>query len=229
LGAASGSQNGYLTSTDWSTFNGKGSGTVTDGAGTTTPNQVAESTSTAHVQQYVATVAPAQGGLGANESAATGVVQFASGTSSVSTALASGTTATTQSAGDNTTKVQTTAGSNVTYGVVKTSGSPFTMSAISGMYWEASSGNYSWDLPTPPALPASLQFCFGKSGTDEYVISIIPPSGVKIWYGGAPGTAGSSTGLVSPGAQSDYICLVSVGATEYQAIGPGVGGTWVNH
>jgi hypothetical protein len=97
------------------------------------------------------------------------------------------------------------------------------------MYWEASTGAFAWDLPTPPALPSTVQFCFGKSGTDEYVISIIPPSGVTIYFGGAAGTAGSSTGLVSPGTQADYICLVSVGAAEYQAIGPGVGGTWVNH
>jgi len=174
-------------------------------------------------------IAPTYGGTGQNTSAATGVAQVISGTWSVSTALASGTTATTQAAGDNSTKVQTTAGSNVVYGLVETSGSPFTLSCVSGLYWEASSGAYSWNLCTPPALPSSIQQCFGKSSTDEYVISIIPPSGVTIWYGGSPGTSGSSTGLVSSGTQTDYICLVSVGATEYQAIGPGVGGTWTNH
>lgn len=51
----------------------------------------------------------ANGGLGVNESAATGVVQFNGGTSSVSTALANGTTGTTQSALDNSTKLATTA------------------------------------------------------------------------------------------------------------------------
>jgi hypothetical protein len=115
-------------------------------------------------------------------------------------------------------------------GLVETTGSPFTVNGGVSYYWEAASGNYSWKLVTPPALPSTISQCFGKSGTDEYTISIIPPSGVTIWYGGAAGTAGSSTGLVSPGTQTDYICLVSVGATEYQAIGPGIGtGGWTNH
>lgn len=55
------------------------------------------------------TLPTANGGLGANESAATGVVQMSSGTTSITTALANGTTATTQTAGDNTTKVATDA------------------------------------------------------------------------------------------------------------------------
>jgi len=55
------------------------------------------------------TVGATYGGLGANESGATGVVQFSSGTSSVSTALANGTTATTQSESDTSTKVATDA------------------------------------------------------------------------------------------------------------------------
>lgn len=59
--------------------------------------------------QVTGTLPTANGGLGANESAATGVVQMASGTTSVTTALASGTTATTQSSADSTTKVATTA------------------------------------------------------------------------------------------------------------------------
>lgn len=55
------------------------------------------------------TLPTANGGLGANEGAATGVVQMSSGTTSITTALANGTTATTQTAGDNTTKVATDA------------------------------------------------------------------------------------------------------------------------
>jgi hypothetical protein len=54
------------------------------------------------------TVGVAYGGTGQNESAATGIGQFSSGSYSVSTALANGTTATTQSAGDNSAKVATT-------------------------------------------------------------------------------------------------------------------------
>ncbi len=52
---------------------------------------------------------PAYGGTGANESAATGIGQWSSGTYSVSAALASGTTAVTQSGSDNSTLVATTA------------------------------------------------------------------------------------------------------------------------
>jgi hypothetical protein len=255
-----------------------GSGTVSDGSGTTTTGELAQSTGTAHVISYSATpflgtagsvpgalyIANGSGGGSTTEllSAATSpnVIRFPAtvpgnfdmmyctvfgvGCTLTDTgyafnaippldiavgSLANGMTATTQAAGDNSTKLQTTAGSNVVYGYKATSGSSYSMSAITGMYWEASTGAFAWDLPTPPALPSTVQFCFGKSGTDEYVISIIPPSGVTIYFGGAAGTAGSSTGLVSPGTQADYICLVSVGAAEYQAIGPGVGGTWVNH
>jgi len=54
------------------------------------------------------TVGVAFGGTGQNESSATGIGQFSSGSYSVSTVLANGTTATTQSAGDNSTKVATT-------------------------------------------------------------------------------------------------------------------------
>ena len=54
------------------------------------------------------TVGVAYGGTGQNESTATGIGQFSSGSYSVSTALANGTTATTQSAGDNSTRVATT-------------------------------------------------------------------------------------------------------------------------
>lgn len=54
-------------------------------------------------------VGPAYGGTGQNESSATGIGQWSSGTYSVATSLPGGTTATTQSAGDNSTKVATTA------------------------------------------------------------------------------------------------------------------------
>ena len=94
---ADASDNGYLSSTDWSTFNGKqaalslikgtyvdgdlcaytasgtllncnvtpgGTGTVTDGSGTTTTPEFAESTGTAHVIQY-RTASQALGDMGA--------------------------------------------------------------------------------------------------------------------------------------------------------------------
>jgi hypothetical protein len=55
------------------------------------------------------TIGPAYGGTGQNESSATGIGQWSSGTYSVSAALANNTAATTQSANDNSTKVATTA------------------------------------------------------------------------------------------------------------------------
>ena len=54
-------------------------------------------------------IGTSSGGLGANNSSATGIVQMSSGTASVSTALANGTTATTQAINDTSTKVATTA------------------------------------------------------------------------------------------------------------------------
>jgi len=55
------------------------------------------------------TLSTTNGGLGANEGSATGVVQMSSGSTSVSTALANATTATTQSFGDASTDVSTDA------------------------------------------------------------------------------------------------------------------------
>lgn len=54
-------------------------------------------------------IGPAYGGTGQNESSATGVGQWSSGTYSVSTALPSGTTATTRTTGDTTTAIATDA------------------------------------------------------------------------------------------------------------------------
>ena len=142
-----------------------------------------------------------------------------------SVALAGSPTTTTQTAGDDSTKIATTAYTNTQYTLIKTSGSPFTMTAITGFYWADSGSNYSWDLPTPQA---GLQLCFGQGLDVSAAISLIPGSGVTIIYLGAPGTAGSSTGLVSDGNGEDFICLVGYNSTNYYAIGTGVG-TWVNH
>ena len=134
-------------------------------------------------------------------------------------------TATTQTAGDDSTKVATTAYTNTAYNLIETSGSPLTMSAISGLYWNNSTGAYSFDLPTPAA---GYQFCFGNYKATAHAISLIPGSGVTIYFEGVAGTAGSSTGLVSGGAAGDYICLVGGDTTTYMAIGAGYG-TWTNH
>jgi hypothetical protein len=134
-------------------------------------------------------------------------------------------TATTQSAGDNSTKVATTAYTNTVYNLIQSSGSPYTMSAITGIYWNNSGGAYSFNLPTPAA---GLQFCFGNYKAQSNAVSIIPGTGVTIYFKGAAGTAGSATGLVSGGAAGDFICLEGTDSTTYMAIGPGYG-TWTNH
>jgi len=112
------------------------------------------------------------------------------------------------------------------YTLIKTSGSPFTMSAITGLYYNDSGAAYSWDLPTP--VPG-LQLCFGNwTGYTGYPISLIPGSGVTITFEGVAGTSGSSTGLVSGGGGGDFICLVGINNTNYFAVGSGYG-TWTNH
>jgi hypothetical protein len=108
---------------------------------------------------------------------------------------------------------------------VEASGSPLTMTAANGFYWNNTSGTYSFDLATPIA---GLQQCFGQYHGRSGALSLIPPTGVTIYYEGAAGTSGSATGLVSNGVIGDFICLVGVDTTTYQAIGAGYG-TWTNH
>jgi collagen type VII alpha len=139
--------------------------------------------------------------------------------------LASSPTVTTQSPGDNSTKVATTAYANTNFTVIKTSGSPFTISAITGTYWNDTGSAYSFNLAVP--LPGIVQ-CFGNYKARTSAISLIPPSGVTIYLMGVAGTAGSSTGLVSGGAAGDYICLQGTDNATYMVSGPGVN-PWTNH
>ncbi len=74
------------------------------------------------------------GGTGQNFGSATGVLQLASGTASVSTALANGTTATTQSLGNNTVDVATTA-----FVIANSITNPCSAAAIGSIYWPRSS------------------------------------------------------------------------------------------
>jgi len=134
-------------------------------------------------------------------------------------------TATTQAACDNTTKLATTAYVNGMCTFIDTSGSPITDTAVSSVRWwnAASAGTY--DLPTPFE---GLVKCYGSYQARAEAISLVPGSGVTIYYKGIAGTAGSSTGLVSPGAGGDYLCLEGTSATTYMSLGPG-STTWVNH
>ena len=108
---------------------------------------------------------------------------------------------------------------------IQISGSPFTMLAISGFYWNNTSGAYVFDLATPVA---GLQQCFGNYKAQTHAVSMVPGSGVTIYYKGVAGTTSSSTGLVSGGAAGDFICLIGTDSTTYIAIGAGVG-TWINN
>jgi len=171
-------------------------------------------------------VANANGGTGQNTSSSTGVAQVSSGTWSVSTALASGTTGTTQSACDNSTKVATTAYTGTVCNNVETSGSPLSASAQSQTIWNNTASTYVVDLPTPTA--SGPQICLGNYQARTGAISLVPGSGVTIYFEGVAGTSGSSTGLVSGGAAGDFICLEGTDSTTYMAIGAGYG-TWTNH
>jgi hypothetical protein len=142
-----------------------------------------------------------------------------------SPALSGVPTAPTAAAGVNSTQVATTAYSNTIYNLIQTSGSPYTMSAITGTYWNNTAGSYSFDLPTPVA---GLQLCFGNYQAHAQAISLIPGSGVTIFYEGVAGTAGSSTGLVSGATAGAFICLEGTSTTTYMAIGAGFA-TWTNN
>jgi hypothetical protein len=168
--------------------------------------------------------------MSATGPSAAGVMLVGSPSSNISqvtfgTVLPNGVTATTQTAGNNSTDVATTAYVNTVYNLIQTSGSPYTMSAITGIYWNNTASAYSWDLPTPAA---GLQVCVGNYQARATAQSLIPPAGVTIYFEGAAGTSGSSTGLVSGGAAGDFICLVGTSTTTYEAIGAGYG-TWTNH
>jgi hypothetical protein len=112
------------------------------------------------------------------------------------------------------------------YNLVQTSGSPYTLAATPGTYWNNTASTFMWNLIAPPAN--AIQQCFGNYHARTGVLSILPSSGVTIYFKGVAGTAGSGTGLVSGGAAGDFICVEATDATTYEAIGAGVG-TWTNH
>jgi hypothetical protein len=143
-----------------------------------------------------------------------------------SIALAGSPTTTTQSACDNSTKIATTAYVGTVCNNVETSGSPLSATAQSQTIWNNTASAYSVDLPTPTA--SGPQICFGNYKARASALSLIPGSGVTIYFEGVAGTSGSSTGLVSGGAAGDFICLEGTDSTTYMAVGAGYG-TWTNH
>jgi hypothetical protein len=131
----------------------------------------------------------------------------------------------TQSICDNSTNIATTAFAGLQCAVVKTSGSPYTAPNQSATFWNATTGAYIVDLPTPTA---GIQICLGNYHAVAHAISFVPTSGVTLYYKGVAGTTGSTTGMVSGGAVGDYLCLLAVDTLTWEALGPGYG-TWTNN
>jgi trimeric autotransporter adhesin len=122
-------------------------------------------------------IGSAYGGLGANESAATGVVQFSSGASSVSTALANGTTATTQSESDTSTKVATDAfvADITTLADLTSAASLATVGTITSGIWNAgavtSSGGGSFTTGAFTGAITDTQTALGTTSTNGLVLT----------------------------------------------------------
>ena len=159
-------------------------------------------------------------------SACTGCAPLASPTFSGTPSLPTGTTATTQTACDNSTKLATTAYTGTVCNNVETSGSPLTASAQSQTIWNNTASAYVVDLPTPTA--SGPEICIGNYKARSSAVSLVPGSGVTIYFKGVAGTSGSSTGLVSGGAAGDFICVEGTDSTTYEAIGAGYG-TFTNN
>lgn len=186
-------------------------------------------------------ITPTYGGLGANESAATGVVQFSSGTASVSTALANGTTATTQSAGDNSTKIATTAFVNGAMRTIKTQvfsasgtftpdagtvyakiecwggggggGAAINNSGFSSGGGGGQAGGYSWVTASAATIGASLTVTIGTAGAAGSASA-----------GGAGGQTSVGTLCVAPGgAGGGYGSGNNVGGAGGMNTTPGTG------
>ena len=96
MAAATGSVNGYLTSTDWTTFNNKGSGTVTS-ASVVSANGFAGTVATATTTPAITlstTITGVLKGNGTAISAATSGTDYSAGTSALSTGILKSTTTT---------------------------------------------------------------------------------------------------------------------------------------
>lgn len=137
------------------------------------------------------TLQPANGGLGTNASAATGVVQFAAGVPSISTALANGTTGTTQTVGDTSTKLATDA---FVAGVTTLSSL-----AISGA--QVTSGTVS-----NARLPLATGTSTGIVQPDGTTLTV-NPSGVMTAIGAAATSidAGGLTSITNPGTTGNLL------------------------
>ena len=107
---------------------------------------------------------------------------------------------------------------------VHSSGSPYSLAGVTGLYYNNTASTYSWTLDAPTA---GKQYCFGNYSARTGALTITSTTSVYIVYKGANGTVTTGT-LVSGGAAGDFICLVGVDSTHYMAAGAGYG-TWTNN
>jgi len=154
-----------------------------------------------------------------------GAVNF-SGTPTFANAIALGSsTATTQGNCDNSTKLATTAYTNTECTNIESSGSPLTLTGLTGYYYNDTAAAYTFQLDAPVA---GKQYCFGNRKARTSAVTIKSLASVTIYYKGVAGTTGTGGSLVSGGAAGDFICMVGTDTTTYEVTGAGFG-TWVNN
>lgn len=119
---------------------------------------------------------------------------------------------------------QTFAGGTTIFNLVHVSGSPYTLTGISGYYWNNTSGAFGWVLDTPVA---GKQYCVGNYSGRSGALTITSTTSVFIVYQGANGTVTTGT-LVSGAALGDFVCLEGVDTTHYMVLGTG-NGSWTNN
>jgi hypothetical protein len=108
--------------------------------------------------------------------------------------------------------------------VVHSSGSPYTMTGLTGFYWNNTASTYNWVLDAPTA---GKQYCFGNYRARTGALTITSTTSVYIVYKGVLGTI-TTGALVSGGAAGDFVCLVGVDSTTYEVAGAGYG-VWTNN
>jgi hypothetical protein len=184
MAAANTTTNGYLTSTDWNTFNGKGSGTVTS-ASVVSANGFAGTVATATTTPAITLTTTITGLLKGNAtaiSAATSGTDYSAGTSALTTGILKSTTTTgalsIAVAADFPTLNQNTTG---------------TAANVTGVVASANGGTGFSTYTTGDIIYASATNTLSKlaAGTNGYVLTLA--SGVPSWAAASGGLTVTST------------------------------------